>query len=115
MRVGVPVGSILETCICRRPPIFSQCPHQQFPAVKHEHQRRVWIHSAIQLRCVFVAVTEEYKSMFLRTPPNDQLRRLDSMLGGNTSGPRLAPSPLASLSRNPVVTDWPAPKYGAPS
>jgi len=30
---------------------------------------------------------------------------LDSMLAGNTSGARLAPSPLASLSRKPVVTD----------
>ncbi len=40
---------------------------------------------------------------------------LDSMLAGNTSGARHARSPLASLSRKPVVTDWPAPKYGAPS
>jgi hypothetical protein len=40
---------------------------------------------------------------------------LDRMLAGNTSGARLAPSPLASLSRKPVVTDWPAPKCGAPS
>jgi hypothetical protein len=60
----------LEICVDS-----SQGPHQQFSAVDHERQRRGRIHPSVQLRCVFVGVTEEHPSRFLLAPPDDQVGR----------------------------------------